>query len=309
MGAWSENTGLVRIGKDVHLYCGLVKDRSIDPGPMKIPQSKRYFKLLALLILTGYVFVVALAWIFQEKLIFFPRPVAMDFKFENGEEVFLSTTDQVELNALFFPAPSDRVILYFHGNGGSLDSWQLVEQNFRSLGYNFFIIDYRGYGKSTGEISESGLYTDAATAFDFLLRKGFSADKVIIFGRSLGTGVAVNLASKRNVRALILESPFTSVRQVAVEKFPFLFPSLYIRYQVDNLARINEVKAPLLVIHGKKDNTIPYRHGLGLYNAFRGQKKMIAVAEGTHNNLEGFPGFAEGIGKFLAETEPTRPNN
>src|SRR5882762_9533428 len=98
-------------------------------------KTKRYLKLLALFILTGYVFVVALAWTFQEKLIFFPRPVARDFKFENGEkceEVFLTTSDQVKLNGLFFPVPSDRVILYFHGNGGSLDSWQFAQQNFRS---------------------------------------------------------------------------------------------------------------------------------------------------------------------------------
>jgi hypothetical protein len=255
--------------------------------------------MIALLI---YLSVLLLAFLVQTRLIFFPTRLSDDHPFRTdvpAEEIFLQTPDNEKINGLFFPGSSKKVILYFHGNAGSLDSWQYVSDQFRELGLNVFMIDYRGYGKSTGSISERGLNTDGRAAYDYLLQRGFVPADIIVYGRSLGSGIAVQLASTVTIGAIILESPYVSIKRLAWEKMPFLLPGLYIRYHFDNLGRINEVRAPLLVVHGERDSTIPYRHGKMLFDRFNGQKEMVSIKGGNHNDLEDFREFREGIDKFL----------
>ena len=117
----------------------------------------------------------------QTKYIFYPQKLKQDFKFKlvtdgKCEEVFFKTNDNISLNGIFFPAKSDKVILYFHGNQGSLDSWQSIQEYYQNLDMNFFVIDYRGFGKSGGEITEDGLYKDAKASYDYLLSKGFKSN-------------------------------------------------------------------------------------------------------------------------------------
>ncbi|HEY5744481.1 MAG TPA: alpha/beta hydrolase [Chryseolinea sp.] len=262
----------------------------------------RFLLKIAVFLVLAYLLVVLLAYLLQTKLLFHPTKLRSDFKFHTDsehEEVFLASPDGEKINGLFFPAPSDKVILYFHGNAGSLEDWQFVYHDFESLGFNFFIIDYRGYGKSTGNISEAGFYQDAQAAYDFLLARGFEADHIVVYGRSIGSGVAVHLATHQQIAALILESPYTSVEQLAIEKYRYLFPSLYLRYRFDNLNKINAVKAPLLVIHGRRDDLIPFPHGQALYDVFDGKKQLIAVEDGHHNDLSEFPQFLPEILSFL----------
>jgi uncharacterized protein len=248
-----------------------------------------------------YVSVLLLAYLFQTKLIFFPTKLSQAHPFRRDvpcEEVFLTTPDGEKINGLFFSG-SEKVVLYFHGNAGSLDSWQFVWEQFQETGVSLFIIDYRGYGKSTGSISEKGLNTDARTAYDYLLKRGFVGNNIIVYGRSLGSGIAVQLASTAAIAALILEAPYTSMKKLAWEKMPLLLPGLYIKYRFDNLDRINKVKAPLLVIHGDSDSTIPYHHGKKLFDAFNRQKQMLSVKGGNHNDLDEFGDFREGITQFI----------
>lgn len=266
---------------------------------------KKYFKVSAFIVFV-YISIIMLGFSAQTKLIFHPTKLDKGYKFRSDlhyEEVFLTTPDSVKINGLFFPAQSEKVILYFHGNAGSLDSWQFVYERFQALEYNFFIIDYRGYGKSTGKISEDGLYIDAQTAYDYLIKEGFQENKIIIYGRSLGTGVAVNLASNKNINALILEAPFTSAKKLASEKFPYLFPSLYLKYQFDNISKINNVRAPLLIIHGKQDSTIPFKHGQMVYDRFTGKKLILSINGGHHNDLGEFPEFSQGVLTFITQIE------
>lgn len=252
-----------------------------------------------------YSIILLLASLAQRSLIFHPQKLRDDYSYrnpyKNAEEIFVTTADHEKINGLFFTAKSDKVILYFHGNAGSLASWQEVYHDFHTLGYNFLIIDYRGYGKSTGSISEKGLYADGQAAYDFLLRKGFQKQNIVLYGRSMGTGIAVEIAQRAGtLKALILESPFISMKKLAKEKVPYLFPSLILRYEFNNKEKITHLQSPLLIIHGTRDDLILFKHGEDLFNHYHHPKQFLKIENGTHNDLSDFPEFARGVRLFLS---------
>ena len=260
-------------------------------------------KIVAWTIVILYAIAITLLYTLQTRLIFYPGRLSEDYEFDRGregEEFFLDTADGARINGLFFGNVSSDVILYFHGNAGDLSGWQYVVDDFAPLGYNFLIIDYRGYGKSSGRISEEGFYDDAETAFNYLLRQGFAPENIIVYGRSIGSGVAVDLASKKSVKGLILESPFASLSSLANEKFPLFFPSLFIRFRFDNVNKINKVHCPVIFLHGSDDTLIPPSHSRKLFEAYRGKKKMIFVEKGSHNDLHAFSQFED----FLKDVLP-----
>ena len=260
-------------------------------------------KIVAWTIIIIYVVVVILLYTLQARLIFYPGKLSQNYKFKTGtgaEEIVLQTTDGERINGLFFRNKGPDVILYFHGNAGDLSGWQFVAEDFNGLGYNFLIIDYRGYGKSSGEISESGFYLDSQAAYEFLIAKGFDPHNIIIYGRSIGCGIAVDLASRKRCKGLILESPFSNLPALANEKFPFFFPSLYVRYRFDNVGKINDVKSPVIFLHGSDDTLIPSSHSRKLFDTFKGKKEMILVENGSHNDLNTFAQYDE----FLKDKLP-----
>ena len=251
-------------------------------------------KVIAGFFILVYLLVVGLLYALQTKLIFYPTKLPADFKFKEGaREVNLKTSDGETIHALFFNGSTDDVILYFHGNAGNLSGWQFVAEDFASAGYNLMIIDYRGYGKSSGTITEGGLYKDAESAFDFLTRKGFAANKIIIYGRSMGSGVALELASRQPCKGLVLEAPFSSLKHLANEKLPFFFPSLYLKYSFDNLAKINKVTCPVLFIHGEADTLIPPAHTIRLFERFSGKKKKVIIRNAQHNDVNTFTEYEQ----------------
>lgn len=259
-------------------------------------------KIIAYLIIGIYLVCVVLLYFFQAQLIFHPGKLAANFAFESnggGREVFIRTDDGETINGLFFKGPKQQVILYFHGNAGDLSGWQFVAEDFFSTGYSVLIIDYRGYGKSTGRISENGFYQDADAAWRYLTaEKKIPAADIIIYGRSIGTGVAVQLASENRCRGLVLEAPYTSLAALANEKLPMFFPSLILRFRFDNLSKINDVKCPVIFIHGTADELIPGSHSHKIAERFSGKKKLITIAGGAHNDLNSYPEYD----LFLAET-------
>jgi len=264
-------------------------------------------KMLALIFgvaLAFYILVLVAAYILQDKLIFFPQKLDRDYRYDltgNDKEVFIPTTDGNSINGILFHRPGNqKVILYFHGNAGSLDTWQSLSNEILPLNCDMLIIDYRGYGKSTGSFSENGFYDDAHSAYRFLLQTGYQPDQIIAYGRSLGSGVATELACTEKVKALILESPYTSLAAVAAEKMPYLFPQLLMRYRLNTLKRAGEIKVPVLVIHGTKDELIPYTHGEKIYQAVTSPKKLLLIQGGGHNDLSQFHEHFEGVRDFLA---------
>lgn len=263
--------------------------------------------ILASFILILYGTGVLLLFIFQTRLIFFPGKISKDYifrKFPLNEEVFLKTSDGETINGLFFENTGTASVLYFHGNAGDLSGWQSVAEDFVEAGFNILIIDYRGYGKSTGSISEKGFYADAEAAWTFLTeQKNFPANRIIIYGRSIGTGVAMEMAVRKNPRGLILEAPYTALTTLANQKVPFFFPSLYLRNKFNNIKKLSKLKCPVVFIHGTNDTLIPPSHTRKLYDAFEGKKSIVLIPGGDHNGLPEHRLYREflfeAVGKFF----------
>lgn len=267
--------------------------------------AKRIFKKLFFILLPAYLLLIMAAFLSQEKLIFHPEELPENFQFdlkEGEEELFITTADGEKINALFYPGKKDEVILYFHGNAGSLAGWQQIAEDFTSHGYNFLIIDYRGYGKSTGEITEKGLYLDAQAAYQFLINeKKFSPDEIIIYGRSIGSGIATELASQHRTKGLVLESAFTSLKKLANQKMPFLMPSLFLQFHFNNIKKLDDVECPILFISGGKDTLIPPLHTQKLFEVYSGKKKLLSIPQASHNDLNSFEEYHKGLAKSLQD--------
>lgn len=252
-------------------------------------------KTIILVIAGLYISVLIIAFLFQSKLIFIPERLPQNFRFTSrSREIWLETQDGEKINTLFFKGTRPEVILYFHGNAGSLNGWQFVADDFVKLGYSVFIIDYRGYGKSGGRISERGLYADADAAYDYLL-KTFAANQIIVYGRSIGTGVSVDLCTRRNAAALVLESAYTSVTNLGKQKLPWLLPQLLLRTRFNNVEKISKVKCPVLLIHGTDDTLIPSSESLILFEACQSNKKLVLIEGGGHNDLDSFVKYHQTI--------------
>ena len=259
--------------------------------------------LFAGIIVALYLLVLIAAFLFQNKLLFFPVKLTPGYAYKlsnQDKEVFLKTSDEENVSGILFHRPGNqKVILYFHGNAGALDTWQNTGDDILPLHCDLFIIDYRGYGKSTGTFSEEGFYKDALAAYQFLIQSGYQPNQIIVYGRSLGTGIAMQLAVTQKTGALILESPYCSLPALAAEKMPYLLPQLLLRYKLNTLKRAAELKVPALVIHGKDDDLIPVEQGIQVFNAVTTPKKLLLIEGGGHNDLDRFPQHFDGIKDFL----------
>ena len=199
-----------------------------------------------------------------------------------ASEVWLTARDGVRLNAWWIPAPAGSfVTVFFHGNGGNLTHRVPHMRAIASAGSSLLILDYRGYGKSSGAPSESGLYADADAAYEWLIGQGYSPKRIVIQGESLGTAVAVELAARKTCAGVVLEAPFNSASQVAAGILPLVGP--LVMRQFDSKQRIGKIQTPLLVMHGDRDEVIPYRLGRDLYDAAP-EPKSFWTAPGAHHN-------------------------
>jgi uncharacterized protein len=224
-------------------------------------------------VLLGYVAVCTGMYTMQRTLVF-PKlaghVTAVDAGFPEAEEVTLQTSDGERLVAWYVaPKPDKPLFIYFHGNGDTLN-WR-VSRN-RSLvadGNGLLAVSYRGYEGSTGSPSEDGMHLDAAAAYAFAADHQIPPDRIVLWGHSLGTGVAVWLAAERKIKALVLESPYTSVADVAAMNYPLLPVRWLLKDQFHSDWLISKVTAPVLVFHGDKDDTIPISFGQRLYSLIK----------------------------------------
>lgn len=254
-------------------------------------------KFLAYAIIALYFVIVFLLFLFQQKLIFYPGTMAQKFNLNlapHQHEVFLETHDHETIHGIYCDGTGPKVILYFHGNAGDLSGWKFVTEDFTALGYPILIIDYRGYGKSTGQISEEGMYADGEAAYEYLTQElHIAPGNILIYGRSIGSGVAVEMATRHPVGGLVLESAYTSLGALANEKVPFFFPSLYLRFRFNNLQKITTLACPVVLLHGTQDELIPPAHSQRLVDAVKSKKKLILIKGGGHNDLGSFPEYAQ----------------
>ena len=247
-------------------------------------------------------------FLMQDKLIFYPNipsrklsasPADIGLEFET---VSINTSDQVILNGRFVPAPDEKgTLLFFHGNAGNISHRLDSLRIFHGLGLSTLIIDYRGYGKSQGKISEQGSYLDAEASWKYLTeRKNIPAQNIIVFGRSLGAAIAAYNAAKYMPGALILESAFTSVPDMAEQLYPIFPVRLLSRFQYNTRESLLSVTCPVLIIHSPNDEIIPFENGLQLYRSAGNPKQLLEI-QGGHN--EGFllsgKTYIEGIDRFI----------
>jgi hypothetical protein len=239
--------------------------------------------------LAAYGVLVGALYVFQRHLLYFPgveRPELGDLAALGVREVTLKTADGLSLLSWYVP-PRDghSVIAYLHGNGGHIGYRAERLRWFARNGYGVLMVEYRGYGGNPGTPSESGLVTDGVAALDFLGGEGIAPNRLVIYGESLGSGVAVLLVARRQVASLILEAPFTSVAEVAQYHYLFMPASALVRDRFDSLAMIGEVKAPILVLHGEQDRVVPLRFGRALFDAAPEPKELWLSRDAGHEDL------------------------
>jgi len=208
------------------------------------------------------------------------------------DDVIFQTEDGLNLNGWFVPGKKTspdtdlHTLLWFHGNAGNINRrLDNIKMIYERVPVNVFIIDYRQYGRSEGKVSEQGTYLDARAALAYLhSRKEINREKIIFFGRSLGSAVAVELALNEKCRALILETPFTSILEMGKKLYPFLPVSLLLKTKYDSLAKIRNIKVPILVMHGDKDALVPFEHGKRLYDMANEPKEFYTIPGAGHND-------------------------
>ncbi len=236
----------------------------------------------------GYGGLCIIVYLFQGKLIYFPTNTLMytpnNYSFDY-EDIFFTTEDNIKLHGWFIPAPESRgTILFHHGNAGNISDRLESIAIFRKLDYNVFIFDYRGFGKSRGTPSEQGTYLDALAAWTYLTQgKNIDARRIIIFGRSLGASIAAWLAQRTQPGALILESAFTSARDMAEAHYGFLPVKWLIKFKYSTQSYLEKVVCPVLIIHSSQDDIVPYQFGKTLFQIANEPKEFLKIS-GGHND-------------------------
>jgi len=241
------------------------------------------------------------------EIVLTPRHVGLEF-----QDLFFTTADGVRLNGWFIQhREADLTLVWFHGNAGNIghrvENIRLLHDKLR---INIFIFDYRGYGRSEGHISEAGTYRDGVAALEFVGKQlGVKSENLILFGRSLGAAVAAEMASRFDSRALILETPFVSIREMAKSVFPLLPIGSLLQTRYDNLEKIAKIKVPLLVLHGDRDEVIPYEHGRRVFNAAPEPKYFYTISGASHNDtyIVGGDAYFQRLRSFIETVMTSRP--
>ena len=259
---------------------------------------KKVLIVLAVLL----VVTVAGAYFLQEKIIFLPSKLSQEYVYEfeqDFDELFIETEDGARLNALHFKQENPRgIIVYYHGNAGDLSKWGQIASYFLQYNYEVLVMDYRGYGKSTGKLSEEALYKDAQLLYD-KARELLPDRRIIVYGRSIGTPIAAYVASKNDPSTLILETPFYNFRKLVKQRAPYV-PSGLLKYEFPTANFADDVKCRIVIIHGTDDGIVPYESGEQLYTVLpEEQRQMVKIKGGKHNDLFNFQEYRYAIGKEL----------
>ena len=252
--------------------------------------KKRVLKTFARLLIIAvglYAILAVLAMFFEEKFIFFPDtyPTGNWTLPSGAEDVFITTSDKVELHAWWIPnEKASHTFLWLHGNAGNITHRKYILEHLKTLGINILMLDYRGYGRSEGIPSEKGLYTDAEAAHDFLVNtKNISPRSIIVFAQSLGTPVGAELMLRRECGGAILEAPFTSAKEMAMKIIPIPL-GWAIKSEFDTLSKIKKINKPILIVHGTADSVVPFEHGKRVFESANAPKTFIELPNIGHND-------------------------
>jgi len=229
----------------------------------------KYLTIISIVFVIIYSLVLTLTYIFQRNLLYHPTEnnYSGDQLLVDIEKVKIKTSDNIELMSWYHNKDFNKykTILYFHGNTGSLESRIHKINHFKDINVNFLIFAWRGFSGNKGKPTEKGLYEDAKSAVKWLKLKGINEENIILYGESLGTGVAVEIAQNKNFSGVILESPFTSMIDTGKDKYPFLPVRFLLKDKYENNRKIKNIKSPILVMHGKIDKIVPFYMGKKIY--------------------------------------------
>lgn len=281
------------------------------------PKEKKILRFAALLLLffAGYyVYRAADLYFHQEKYVYHPEKIWTATPASEGlpyEDLTLQSSDGMRLSAWYIPAEQSKgSVLFLHGNARNMSADLDAIKMFHDLGYNVLTLDYRGYGKSEGRPDEEGTYRDAQAGWDWLVGvKGESPKRIVICGRSLGSAIAADLASKNASGALILEAAFTSMSNAAQGIYPYVPVKFLSRYRYDTLNKLKNVRCPVLIVHSREDELIPFRHAEQLYAAVSGRKDLLELG-GLHKGgyQPTLEKYHEGVKRFLVEYSEIQMN-
>lgn len=243
-------------------------------------------KPIALIILFLILFFVMI-YSLQRNFIYFPStqtPNPKEFLAENMQQINIPVAVDLTLSSQYKPPlPNKPVILYLHGNAGHIGYRMYLARQFLSAGFGVLLLEYRGYGGNPGKPTESGLYEDGRAAIHYLRQQGIQEHNIVLYGESLGTGVATQLATEFSVCAMVLQSPYTSFTALGRYHYPWLPIPVTDKY--DSLSRIQKIHTPILMLHGKLDEVVPYTQGVMLFNMANQPKKWIEYPTKGHHDL------------------------
>lgn len=270
---------------------------------MQKTRIRKFWKWLQIIIVVYLVCGIALYFL-QDKFFFHPQTLPAEHKFSFNqpfEEVYLPVNDEKNLSIVRFTVPDSvckGIVLYFHGNRKNIERYAQYAASFTRNNYEVWMMDYPGFGKSTGERTEKILYSDALVFYN-MARGRFSGDSIILYGKSLGSGIAAQLASVRESKRLILETPYYSFDALA-SHYAFIYPvSLMLHYHFPTNEYFNHVKEPIMLIHGTDDEVIPFSHSKRLLKIAPQGSELITIENGKHNDLADHKLFQQKLDSVL----------
>ena len=252
-----------------------------------------------------YLFVILIMFFFQRSLLYLPTKEKLDpisYSYTGLKKVNLITSDDLVLSSLF-KGPSDKkqnTLVVFHGNAGHIGHRIDKFRPYLEEGYGLLLVEYRGYGENSGKPTEDGFYKDGRAALEFLSKQKISKHQTILYGESLGCGIAVKLSTEDKYHSTILEAPYTSIADVASHHYWYLPAKWLVLDRFEIIDIINKVKSPLLIIHGNKDNVININLAKKVFNSAPEPKEALFISNADHNNLYEFDIF-EKIKNFISK--------
>ncbi|ETN95448.1 hypothetical protein SAMN04487906_2545 [Zhouia amylolytica] len=263
--------------------------------------------VIPVVILTYIVLNIAVYFL-QERVIFKPEKLPQDFEYKYKNQVFeeynIAVANHVHINGVHFKVRNSKgIVFYLKGNSKSVKGWGKFAVDFTRYGFDVLMIDYRGFGKSTGLRSEAGIKHDLQYIYDEL-KTQIEESHIVLYGRSLGSGFAAYLAATNNPRLLILDAPYYSVSYIAKRFLPFMPMSLLLRFPVKTHKSLKEVNCPIKIIHGTNDKLIPFKTSIKLSKIKPEQTRLYPVIGGGHNNLHTFPMYHRFLEEILNSKRP-----
>jgi len=262
-----------------------------------------YWLNIVLIVLVAYVVISIALYYLQDYLLFKPEKLPEDFQFhyenQKTQEYNLETRDGATLHGLRFRVKEPKgVVLYLKGNSKSIKGWGKFAVDFTRHGYDVFMLDYRGFGKSTGKRSQKAIKRDLQVVYN-KIKERVSEDKIILYGRSLGSGFAAKLASMNNPKMLILDAPYYSLTKVTARYMPFMPLSILIKYPLPTHKWLKYVQCPIHIIHGTNDKLIPYKTSVKLSQIKPKLTRLYTVIGGGHKDLNNFESYHKMLSEII----------